>query len=358
MHSRARLILLPIGLLVATVAVAGQIAGGCVFDFQDDCTRNLGLGVACAGLTGAGSSGGASTTSSGSGTTGGGGSTGCTDAAECQVPAGPCASLGTATCVKGSCGVTYQAGPAPSQQYGGCDTNWCGDAGIETELVDAGNVYVDDGNTCNTNGCSSIGMPTHGTLATDAPCITTTMSMGYCEPDPYSGLLSCEECTPSDQSTCLSIPGSSCVQGGKCVPAHCTDHMTDYDETDTDCGGTACLPCPTGDACKIPNDCVSLVCVSNICIAPSCSDMVQNGTETDRDCGGSCPSACGATQKCTVPKDCQSGVCLPTMPGSSNTCAAPTCTDGVQNGSETGVDCGGSDEGSLCPPCATADAGG
>ena len=60
--------------------------------------------------------------------------------------------------------------------------------------------------------------------------------------------------------------------------------------------------------------------VTNFCIGgggPTCDDGVQNGNETGVDCGG---------------PDCP---------------ACPTCTDGVQNGSETGVDCGGPD----CPPC-------
>ncbi len=57
------------------------------------------------------------------------------------------------------------------------------------------------------------------------------------------------------------------------------------------------------------------------CTAPcgpaSCTDGIQNGDETGVDCGGSCPDAC------------------------------PTCSDGIQNGNETGVDCGGPD----CAPC-------
>ena len=53
---------------------------------------------------------------------------------------------------------------------------------------------------------------------------------------------------------------------------------------------------------------------------PTCFDGVQNGDETGVDCGGSC-NAC--------PPD-------------------PTCTDGIQNGNETGVDCGGSCD--ACPP--------
>jgi hypothetical protein len=36
-------------------------------------------------------------------------------------------------------------------------------------------------------------------------------------------------------------------------------------------------------------------------------------------------------------------------------CQAPTCTDGVKNGTETGIDCGGTgdvDGGTPCPACA------
>lgn len=49
---------------------------------------------------------------------------------------------------------------------------------------------------------------------------------------------------------------------------------------------------------------------------PTCTDGIQNGDETGIDCGGDCDPC-------------------------------PTCTDGIQNGEETGVDCGGPD----CDPC-------
>ncbi len=51
----------------------------------------------------------------------------------------------------------------------------------------------------------------------------------------------------------------------------------------------------------------------------TCDDGIQNGDETGVDCGGSCPP-----------------------------CTTPTCDDGMQNGDEIGVDCGGS-----CPPCSS-----
>ncbi len=79
----------------------------------------------------------------------------------------------------------------------------------------------------------------------------------------------------------------------------------------------------------------------------SCTDGIQNGNETGVDCGG---SDCPACPTCTdgmqngdeTGVDC-GGSCIP----------CSTCTDGVQNGNETGVDCGGSD----CPVCPTCSDG-
>ena len=40
-----------------------------------------------------------------------------------------------------------------------------------------------------------------------------------------------------------------------------------------------------------------------------CVDGVQDGTETDVDCGGTCEARCGTDQKCLRNEDCQSGSC-------------------------------------------------
>ncbi len=84
---------------------------------------------------------------------------------------------------------------------------------------------------------------------------------------------------------------------------------------------------------------------------PSCTDGIQNGDETGVDCGGSNCSPCEAAPSCTdgiqngdeTGVDCGGSNCPPCE-------TAPSCTDGIQNGDETGVDCGGSN----CPPCETA----
>ena len=86
---------------------------------------------------------------------------------------------------------------------------------------------------------------------------------------------------------------------------------------------------------------------TNICVGggpqPSCDDGVQNGNESGVDCGG---SDCAACPTCSdgVQNGNESGIDC----GGPDCGACPTCNDGVQNGDETGVDCGGS-----CNPCST-----
>jgi hypothetical protein len=58
----------------------------------------------------------------------------------------------------------------------------------------------------------------------------------------------------------------------------------------------------------------------------TCEDGVQNGNETGVDCGGSCPR-CGTGQGCTSANDCASAVC-------TGTCQA--CTGGICGSHATG----------------------
>ncbi|MGH1344818.1 MAG: hypothetical protein ACRBN8_24875, partial [Nannocystales bacterium] len=83
-----------------------------------------------------------------------------------------------------------------------------------------------------------------------------------------------------------------------------------------------------------------------------CNDGVQNGDETDIDCGGSCSSQCGDGNGCGGDDDCQSGSCNEAE-GTCDSGGDGGCDDGAQNGSETDVDCGGScgatcEDGELC----------
>jgi hypothetical protein len=358
---RASTLLLPLGLLVASGLAAGQVAG-CFDASLDGCPATFYLGPGCSGAaasngstgtsTGTGSSdtGGSSTSSM----TGAGGTGQCTDtdAGACpDVPAGPCASLGKKTCAKGVCGVTYKAGPAASQVYGDCNENMCDDMGNESKVEDDTDVF-DSGDPCVPYACIG-GVLNQNVAAQGASCtLPGTTSMGYCNapedqnstPDGLPKV--CAQCDAfNPNTTCATVPLTHCVLG-KCVLAHCTNMTQDADETDTDCGGGSCLPCAATQKCVKGSDCFSQICVGSICQAPTCMDNVQNGTETGQDCGGSCPP-CVFGLGCASPKDCQSGVCMPTGPGMPDQCVAASCTDGVKNGTETGIDCG-----SPCPPCA------
>jgi hypothetical protein len=93
-------------------------------------------------------------------------------------------------------------------------------------------------------------------------------------------------------------------------PVHCHDGVQDGGESDVDCGGLDCAACADGKKCGLNSDCASHLCNSNLgtCAVPSCSDGIQNGDETDIDCGGSC-SGCATGQHCVQASDCESGNC-------------------------------------------------
>ncbi|CAK9096204.1 Hypothetical protein SCF082_LOCUS45180, partial [Durusdinium trenchii] len=132
----------------------------------------------------------------------------------------------------------------------------------------------------------------------------------------------------------------------------------DFDSTldaDTHCEGkcnAACGMlgfelCPNNATCTVKHDCDSNLCFEGSCV--SCDDGVQNGRETDVDCGGpDCLLRCEDQSQCVSNSDCQSNRC------EDGVCAS--CSDGIQNGDETCVDGGGlqcSVQGKLCPVLAS-----
>ncbi|MDC0716620.1 lamin tail domain-containing protein [Nannocystis bainbridge] len=82
--------------------------------------------------------------------------------------------------------------------------------------------------------------------------------------------------------------------------------------------------------------------------AESCKDGLQNGDETDIDCGGAACPACPDGDACVLDDDCAGHSCID---GSCGPVPA-TCDDELQNGDETDLDCGGPD----CPACGESQA--
>jgi hypothetical protein len=212
-----------------------------------------------------------------------------------------------------------------------------------TSVPDDTNVYP-NANDCLANTCVDGGTVTTS-KATGSACLLSS-GTGVCEFDVMNSF-TCVQCGGAATAMCLGLT-PSCYQN-TCVVSTCGDGTTDGSETDRDCGGASCVRCSGGKMCMTGTDCQSNSCLGNVCIDVSCSDGAQDGTETDVDCGGSCSKACANGKKCALATDCQSRVCMPTD-GGPHVCQAPTCTDGVMNGTETGVDC--NLDGGPCPPCA------
>jgi hypothetical protein len=155
------------------------------------------------------------------------------------------------------------------------------------------------------------------TPATDCPTSPTLCKVPVCS------LGVCAIQNAAAGATCNDQGGNICDQYGNCVSS-CLDHTLDGTETDVDCGGAYCdaqrYTCQDGKKCLVGADCFDKVCTGNVCQAASCSDGVQNGTETGVDCGGNCsfltvPQTCPSGDTCYTASDCTSGEC-----NSSDTC--------------------------------------
>jgi hypothetical protein len=102
---------------------------------------------------------------------------------------------------------------------------------------------------------------------------------------------------------------------------------------------------PAGEECTDGSECQSLTCKAGKCTpvtGGNPTDGVRNGDETDVDCGGLSAPPCADGKMCKRGDDCVNGVC------GGGVCKAPSPDDGIKNGDETDVDCGGS----KAPKCA------
>jgi hypothetical protein len=141
---------------------------------------------------------------------------------------------------------------------------------------------------------------------------------------------------------------ANCASGLACVAYRCsggvddpgtTDGKQNAGETDVDCGGpdTAVPRCANGRRCVLGADCESDLCLDGRCAPKTAIDGIKNGDETDVDCGGSNPRKCAAGKRCLVAVDCASRAC----DAATSTCKAASPHDGIKNGTKTDVDCGG-----------------
>lgn len=309
---------------------------------------------------------------------GGGGATPCDGPADCP-NVDPCLQP---VCVAGSCGVTFTplGTPLADQVEGDCLLTSCDGAGNPVELADDDD-FLDDGSDCTIEGCAR-GEPTSepavegvmcddrgGTFCNDSgdcvecldesdcldstdceihscelgACTTNFVAAGTPLPDPVDADCRALECDGAGLSAEVDDNGDVFIDLNPCTDDLCDQGVPENPVT---MAGTACGAddlCDGAGACVDclgPTDCPSLNCESNVCLGATCVDGIENGSETALDCGGSCPP-CSTGQPCLVGLDCVGGICA----GSPLICQA-TCADGIQDQDESDVDCGG-----VCPAC-------
>ena len=114
---------------------------------------------------------------------------------------------------------------------------------------------------------------------------------------------------------------------------------------DGDCRSCTCAPegrcqepaglCPDGTPCGLAGTCASAACTTGPCRPATCTDGLKDGSETDVDCGGLCPP-CADGSSCDAGGDCTSGVCtngvcnaLGAACTEASHCATSFCVNGV-----------------------------
>ncbi len=119
-------------------------------------------------------------------------------------------------------------------------------------------------------------------------------------------------------TACNDSGGHVCDGNGHCVP-ECMQ-ASDCPPTGTACATPVCEP---GGTCGTSNAALGTPCSDNggvtcdgngVCTQAHCSDGMKDGDESDVDCGGSCSAcavgkACGMTSDCGPEQFCESSIC-------------------------------------------------
>lgn len=281
-------------------------------------------------------------------TTGAGGSGGtCADpAVDCGGSALPCTKW---TCDSGECvlaivpdGTACGSGRSLVCEGGECkcsDATECSDlACLGKDCLGGACVYFADGSL----SCGSDGM---GSCSEGGEC-------GLCDDGAQNGDETGVDC--GGGTPCGACPGEACL-GGECASGFCVDGVCCDEACDgmcVSCAGTltgemvgVCLPIGVGQGDPQFPGCDSMGGCGEAPGWCACEDGIQNGDETDVDCGGVCGPTCTIAQGCELSTDCGVGLCV------DGVCCDAPCT-GVCDG------CALPGKEGICSPAAGPDLSG
>ncbi len=180
---------------------------------------------------------------------------------------------GTETAAAGSGGGEDEGGSGGS----GDSRHRCGDGRLDPdEECDDGN--LDDGDACLSSCVSAVcgdGVEHEGVEecddgnAVDGDACSNTCADAICGDGVlWLGVEACDDGNTDDGDGCPA----------DCGVSWCLDGVLSGDESDVDCGGSACAPCVEGSWCASASDCLSGQCASGVCVAPrSCQDVLNLG---------------------------------------------------------------------------------
>jgi len=280
-----------------------------------------------------------------------------------KLPAGTACGTNGEVCSSSGICCTPTTCAAASKQCGSM-SNGCGQV-IDCGSCASGQVCTTSGQCCTPKTCQS-----------GVSCGNISNGCG--------GTIACGACSAGD--TC---------SGGTCG---CANGYKSGSETDVDCGGLYCGKCILGQKCLAGSDCSSGFCADGVCCDTACAGNCRactsiktgvttgtcanttDGTDPDNECPYSAASTCGTTGFCKTgaceyyasgttcsTATCSANVEYPAdtcngsgqcVDGGSNACGGSyvcsgskcqSCSDGLKNGTETDVDCGG---GGSCGKCA------
>lgn len=202
--------------------------------------------------------------------------------------------------------------------------------------------------SCQAATCSD-GKKNGGEL--DVDCAGPACGLGKCEAGQRCNTKA--DCDPDITGVeCKTTPGSSLLT---CVPPNCFDGSLGGEETDKDCGGSECAPCAVGKLCELARDCDPIASgrcsLDNRCAAASCDDGIKNGAETGIDCGGDPSTIYPACKRCPPQFTCGKDSDCDNVRCESGVCQPANCSDGLLNGAEPSRDCGATclvSTGKLC----------
>eukprot|EP01043_Picozoa_sp_COSAG02_P003812 COSAG02_NODE_96_length_37408_cov_9.762604_8_plen_3626_part_00 len=199
------------------------------------------------------------------------------------------------------------------------------------------------------------------TCSRDEDCNSLTCENGICVN--LSPTSTCNDGTMGGSETCIDGGGDECVSIGNTCPT-CVTTCTGTLADSTDCADVPAFVaspvaanCPDGctvdvsqtDSCSCSTDadCTDKCSSSGFCF--SCTNGVRDGDESDVDCGGPC-NRCDVGSTCSSEDDCSSGACNDLDPtGTAPDLRCTSCTNGETDGLETDTDCGFlACPGSLC----------